>query len=292
MLRIGLFLLTNLAILVVISITFSVLGLSGMIAQQGMSFPAFLVMAAIFGMGGSVVSLLMSKSIAKRSTGAYVVTKPRNRTEQWLMETVARQAQAADIGMPEVAVYQSPAPNAFATGANKDAALVAVSTGLLQSMNADEVEAVLGHEISHVANGDMITLSLIQGVVNTFVIALAWVVGNLVDRALSGGRSRGMGPGFWLGRMVAEVVLGFLATMIVMAFSRWREFRADAGGARLAGKHKMIAALQRLGSLNEPSRLPASLNAFGINGGPGGIRRLLTSHPPLEDRIRALRESA
>lgn len=291
MLRIGLFLLTNLAILAVISISFTVLGLSGVIGVQGMNLPALLVMAAAFGMGGSMISLFMSKGMAKRSTGAYVITQPRNRTEEWLLETVERQAKAAGIGMPEVALYQSNAPNAFATGANKNAALVAVSTGLLQSMQADEVEAVLGHEVSHVANGDMVTLSLIQGVVNTFVIVLAWIVGAVVDRALSGGRSRGMGPGFWLGRMVAEVLLGFLATMIVMAFSRWREFRADAGGASLAGRHKMIAALQRLGSLHQPSQLPASLNAFGINGGlTGGLAKLMTSHPPLEERIRALQQ--
>jgi len=290
MLRVGLFLLTNLAILVVISITFNVLGLSRVIAQGGINFPSLLVMAAIFGMGGSIISLLMSKSLARRATGARIIHQPSNQAERWLVETVARQAKAAGIDTPEVAVYQSPAPNAFATGANKNAAMVAVSTGLLQAMHADEIEAVLGHEVSHIANGDMVTLSLIQGVVNTFVIALAWVVGSVVDRALSGGRGRGIGPGFWLGRMLAELVLGFLATLIVLAFSRWREFRADAGGAKLAGRRKMIAALQRLGSLNEPSRLPASLNAFGINGGHGALARLLMSHPPLDARIRALQE--
>jgi len=290
MLRVGLFLLTNLAILVVISITFNVLGLSRVVAQGGINFPSLLVMAALLGMGGSIVSLLLSKTIARRSTGAQVLGEPRNQSERWLLDTVARQANAAGIGMPEVAVYQSPAANAFATGANKNAALVAVSTGLLQAMRPDEVEAVLGHEVSHIANGDMVTLSLIQGVVNTFVIALAFVVGSLVDRALSGGRSRGMGPGFWLGRMIAEVVLGFLATLIVLAFSRWREFRADAGGAKLAGREKMIAALQRLGGVKEASRLPASLNAFGINGGHGALARLLMSHPPLAERIQALRE--
>lgn len=292
--RIGLFVATNLAILVVLSITVNVLGLRPFLDAQGINFGSLLVFAAIFGMGGSFISLFMSKWIALRSTGAQVIERPRNQAETWLVETVRRQAEQAGIAMPQVAVYQSPEPNAFATGANRNNALVAVSTGLLQHMNSDEVEAVLGHEVSHVANGDMVTLTLIQGVVNTFVIAIARVVGLLVDRALQGSNTeyRGPGIGFFVTTIVAEIVLGFLAAMIVMWFSRWREFHADAGGARLAGREKMIAALQRLQKLSAPSRLPSQMAAFGIVGGLGdGIKRLFMSHPPLEDRIAALRSA-
>jgi heat shock protein HtpX len=234
----------------------------------------------------------MSKWIAKMSTGAQVIDQPRNRSEQWLVQTVRAQASRAGIGMPEVAIFQAPEPNAFATGASRNNALVAVSAGLLQTMNEDEVEAVLGHEISHVANGDMVTLTLIQGVLNTFVIFLARVVGFLVDRALSSNNNEQYRPGigFWITSMVAEILLGFLASMIVMWFSRQREFRADAGGANLAGRQKMIAALERLRQVAEPSHLPSEMAAFGINGGLGdGLKKLFMSHPPLEERIAALR---
>jgi heat shock protein HtpX len=266
------------------------LGVDRFLYQSGLNLPSLLVFAAIFGMGGSLISLLMSKWIAKRSVGAQVIEQPRTQAERWLVETVQRQARAAGIGMPEVALYDSPEPNAFATGANRNAALVAVSTGLLEQMSADEVEAVLGHEVSHVANGDMVTLSLIQGVLNTFVIVLSRVVGYLVDQFLSRGENRGPGIGYWITSMILEIVFGLLASLIVMWFSRHREFHADAGGARLAGRGKMIAALERLQQLHEPSQLPSQMAAFGINGGLGdGLRKLLMTHPPLEERIAALR---
>jgi heat shock protein HtpX len=243
-------------------------------------------------MGGSFISLAMSKWIAKRSTGAQVIERPGNQTELWLVETVRAQASRAGIGMPEVAIFDSPAPNAFATGARRDSSLVAVSTGLLRNMNQSEVEAVLGHEISHIANGDMVTLTLIQGVVNTFVIFLARIVGFVVDRALSSNNNdqyQGPGIGFWVTSIIAEIVLGFLASMIVFWFSRQREFRADAGGAELAGRDKMVSALERLRQVAEPSRLPSEMAAFGINGGlKEGLARLFSSHPPLEERIAAL----
>jgi heat shock protein HtpX len=249
-------------------------------------------MAAIFGFGGSFISLLISKWMAKRATGAQVVEVPSNTTERWLVDTVKRQADKAGIGMPEVAIYDAPEINAFATGWNKNSALIAVSTGLLQNMTQDEAEAVLGHEVSHVANGDMVTLTLIQGVVNTFVIFLSRVVGFLVDRMLLK-NERGHGPGFWITTIVAELVLGILASIIVMWFSRYREFRADAGGASLAGRNKMIAALERL-KLNheQPAQLPDAVKSFGISGGVGGgLKRLFMSHPPLDERITALREA-
>lgn len=292
--RIALFLATNLAVLLLMSMTFRILGLDRMLASSGMNFTGLLVMAAIIGMGGAFISLLMSKSMAKFSTGAHVIQTPGNRTEAWLVETVRRQAQQAGIGMPEVAVFNSPQPNAFATGADRNNALVAVSTGLLQNMNEAEVEAVLGHEISHVANGDMVTLTLIQGVVNTFVFFLARVVGMVVDRALSSRSDdeyQGPGIGYWVVSMVAEVVFGVLAMVIVMWFSRHREFRADAGGAKLAGREKMIAALESLRRATQPAQLPAQLTAFGINGGTSGFARLFMSHPPLEERIAALRQA-
>ncbi len=291
--RIALFVLTNLAVLVVFSITANLLGIGPYLTQSGINFSSLLVFAAIFGMGGAFISLLMSKRMALWSTGAQVIDTPRSQAERWLVETVRRQAEAAGIGMPDVAIYQSPEPNAFATGANRNSALVAVSTGLLQHMDAPEVEAVLAHEVSHVANGDMVTLTLIQGVVNTFVIAFARVVGLVVDRALSGNsQDYRPGIGFFLASMVAEIVLGFLATAIVMWFSRHREFRADAGGARLAGRAKMIGALQRLKQMSAQSRLPSEMAAFGITGGLGqGLKRLFSSHPPLDERIAALREA-
>ncbi|REI38365.1 protease HtpX, partial [Xanthomonas oryzae pv. oryzae] len=249
-----------------------------------------LVMAAIFGFGGSFISLLLSKFMAKRSTGAQVITEPRTPTERWLLETVRRQAQAAGIGMPEVAVYDGPEINAFATGANRNNALVAVSTGLLQHMDQDEAEAVLGHEIAHVANGDMVTMALLQGVLNTFVIVLARVVGGIIDSAVSGNRDSGRGFAYYIIVFVLEMVFGMFATMIAMWFSRRREFRADAGGAQLAGRSKMIAALERLSLNHGQNTLPSQVQAFGISGGVGdGLRRLFLSHPPLTERIAALR---
>ncbi len=290
--RVLLFVLTNLAVVVVLGIIVNLLGANRFLTRSGIDLPTLLVFAAIFGMGGSFISLLLSKWIAKMSTGAQVIEQPRTPAEQWLVQTVRAQAQRAGIGMPDVAVYDAPEPNAFATGASRNKALVAVSTGLLQTMNEDEVEAVLGHEISHVANGDMITLTLLQGVLNTFVIFFARIVGFMVDRALSSRSDeeyQGPGIGYWITSMVAEIVFGILASIIVMWFSRQREFRADAGGARLAGRQKMVAALRRLQQLAEPSHLPSELAAFGINGGLGdGLKRLFMSHPPLEERIATL----
>lgn len=282
--RIVLFLATNFAVLILASVVMSLLGVNP--AQMS----GLLVMAAIFGFGGSLISLLMSKFMAKRSTGAQVITEPRNATERWLLETVRRQAQGAGIGMPEVAVYDGPEINAFATGANRNNALVAVSTGLLHNMSEDEAEAVLGHEISHVANGDMITMALLQGVLNTFVIVLARVVGGVIDSAMSGNRDGGRGFAYYIIVFVLEMVFGMFATMIAMWFSRRREFRADAGGAHLAGRQKMIAALERLSLNHGQSTLPAQVEAFGIAGGVGqGLRKLFLSHPPLTERIAALR---
>ncbi|QNH16591.1 protease HtpX [Xanthomonas sp. SS] len=285
--RIALFLITNLAVLVLAGIVMSVFGINP--NQMG----GLLVMAALFGFGGSLVSLLLSKFMAKRATGAQVITEPRNHTERWLLETVRRQAQAAGIGMPEVAVYDGPEINAFATGANRNNALVAVSTGLLRNMTEDEAEAVLAHEISHVANGDMVTMALLQGVLNTFVIVLARVVGGVVDGYLSGNRDGGRrGLAYYAIVMVLEMVFGLFATMIAMWFSRYREFRADAGGASLAGRNKMIAALQRLELNHGQSTLPSQVQAFGIAGGLGqGLRKLFMSHPPLSERIATLRAS-
>ncbi|KQR10785.1 MULTISPECIES: protease HtpX [Xanthomonas] len=282
--RIFLFLLTNLAVLFLASIVMSVLGVNS--AQMS----GLLVMGAIFGFGGAFISLLLSKFMAKRSTGAQVITEPRTPTERWLLETVRRQAQAAGIGMPEVAVYEGPEINAFATGANRNNALVAVSTGLLQNMSQDEAEAVLGHEIAHVANGDMVTMALLQGVLNTFVIVLARVVGGIIDSTLSGNREGGRGFAYYIIVFALEMVLGMFATMIAMWFSRRREFRADAGGAQLAGRSKMIAALERLSLNHGQSTLPSQVQAFGISGGVGnGLRRLFLSHPPLTERLAALR---
>ena len=293
--RIVLFVATNLGVVLLLGVIARLLGVDRFLYQSGLNLTSLLIFAAIFGMGGSLISLLMSKWIAKMSVGAQIIEQPRTQTEQWLVETVHRQAQQAGIGMPEVAIYDSPEPNAFATGANRNAALVAVSTGLLEQMTAEEAEAVLGHEVSHVANGDMVTLALIQGVLNTFVIALSRVVGYLVDQALSSRDQeyRGPGIGYWITSMVMEVVFGLLASLVVMWFSRWREFHADAGGAELAGRGKMIAALERLRQLSEPSQLPSQMAAFGINGGLGdGLRKLFMTHPPLEERIEALRRRA
>lgn len=289
--RIFLFLATNLAIIVVLSISLRLLGFEGFLDRQGvdLNLNSLLIFAAVFGFGGSFISLFISKWTAKRFTGARVIEQPQNSTESWLVQTVQRQAQLAKIGRPEVAIYDSPDINAFATGPSRNNALVAVSTGLLQYMSRDEAEAVLGHEISHVANGDMVTLALIQGVVNTFVIFLSRVIGHLVDRVVFK-TERGHGPAFWITSIVAELVLGILASIIVMWFSRKREFRADAGGARLTNKQQMISALERLkASVNQP-HLPDQLAAFGISGGIGrGLQRLFMSHPPLDERIAALR---
>lgn len=278
MMRVGLFLATNIAVLIVFSIVMNLLGLN----QQGTG--GFLIFAALFGMGGSFVSLLMSKSMAKRSVGAEVIETPRDNTERWLVDTVAKQAEAAGIGMPEVAIFHSPTPNAFATGAKKDDALVAVSTGLLHNMRQDEVEAVLGHEVSHIANGDMVTLALLQGVMNTFVMVFAHIIAGALDRD---GRGRGMG--YFIGYYVAQMALGFLASLVVMWFSRYREYRADAGGAALSSRGKMIAALERLNAGKETEPLPDSMAAFGIAGGLG---HLLSTHPPLTTRIERLRAAA
>ena len=287
--RILLFLLTNMAIMAVLFLICSVLGVDHYLTRHGLNMPMLLAFSAVMGMGGSFISLLMSKWIARISTGAQVITQPRNAAEAWLLATVEREARAAGIGVPEVAVYDAPEPNAFATGASRNKALVAVSTGLLQNMKQEEIEAVLGHEISHVANGDMVTLTLIQGVLNTFVFFLARVIGYAVDSAMRRDSDRGgIGMGYYATVFVAQMVLGILATLIVCAFSRWREFHADAGGAHLAGKRKMIAALERLKSLHEPSTLPQNMAAFGI---AGGVKDLFATHPPLEARIARLQQA-
>ena len=288
--RILLFLATNAAILVVISVVFRLLGLDGLLAQNGvdLDLTALLVYSAIIGFSGSLISLFMSKFMAKRSMGVHLIEHPANQAERWLVDTVAKQAQEAGIGMPEVGIFEG-APNAFATGWNRNDALVAVSTGLLHSMNEDEVEAVLAHEISHVANGDMVTLTLIQGVVNTFVVFLSRVIGHIVDRVILKNQS-GHGIGFFITSMIAQVVLSILASAIVMWFSRWREYRADAGGAKLAGRQKMISALQRLQQAHDPEPLPDEMAAFGISG--GAFKEIFASHPPLEKRIEALRNAA
>jgi heat shock protein HtpX len=288
--RVGLFLATNLAILVVLSITLRLLGVERILDERGvgLDYRSLLIFAAVFGMGGSFLSLAISKWSAMRLTGARVITEPQGSAEQWLVETVRHQAQAAGIGMPQVAVFDSPAPNAFATGARRDHALVAVSTGLLQNMNREEVEAVLGHEVSHVANGDMVTLTLIQGVVNTFVIFLSRVAGFFVDRVVLR-NERGLGVGYFVTMILAQILLGFLALLIVSAFSRRREFRADAGGARLAGREKMIGALERLKAASQQP-LPQSMAAFGIAGGERSVfARFFSTHPPLDARIARLR---
>lgn len=291
--RVFLFLLTNLAIMLVLGVVISVFGLGQVLDEQGidLDLQALLVLSAVVGMTGSVVSLAMSKFMAKRMTNAQVIEVAHTEQEEWLFKTVQRQAQAAGIGMPEVAIYDAPDMNAFATGMFRNSALVAVSTGLLAGMKRDEVEAVLAHEVSHVANGDMITLALIQGVVNTFVFFLSRVVGHVVDRVVFK-TERGHGPAYWITAIIAQVVLGILASAIVMWFSRQREFRADAGGANIAGRQKMVSALKRLQqSANQP-HLPEQLEAFGISGGMGvGIKRLFMSHPPLEERIEALQRS-
>jgi heat shock protein HtpX len=284
--RVFLLIVTNIAVMLVLSVVASLLGVDRYLTANGLNLGALLVMSAIFGFGGAFISLFMSKWMAKHSTGAQVITTPRNSTEYWLIETVGRQARAAGLAMPEVAIYEGE-PNAFATGATKNNSLVAVSTGLLQSMSKDEVEAVLAHEVSHIANGDMVTLTLIQGVVNTFVFFLSRVVGYLVDSFLRRGDSQSSGPGigYYVTSMVCQVVFGILASIIVAWFSRQREYRADAGAAKLeGGPNKMISALQRLGGMH-PEPLPKSMAAMGI---AGGIGSLFATHPSMEDRIAAL----
>ncbi len=287
MMRIVLFIATNIAIMLVISILFSIFRVGYVLDAQGVDLDlvALLIVSAISGMTGAFISLAMSKWSAKRAMGVRVITHPQNESEQWLMETVKRQAQQVGIDMPEVGIFDSADVNAFATGMTRNSSLVAVSTGLLQAMTADEVEAVLGHEMSHVANGDMVTMALMQGVVNTFVYFFATIIGHIVDRAVFK-NERGYGIGYYVTEFVAQLVLGILASMLVMWFSRYREFRADAGGASLASKTKMINALKALQRVHEPDVLPGQLAAFGING--GGVRKLFLTHPPLAERIAAL----
>ena len=289
MMRILLFLGTNIAIIALISITFRLLGIDNLLAQNNVDLDmnALLIYSAIIGFSGSLISLFMSKFMAKKSMGVHLIEQPQSQDEMWLLNTVQHQAQAAGIKMPEVGIFEG-APNAFATGWNKNDALVAVSTGLLQSMNRDEVEAVMAHEISHVANGDMVTLTLIQGVVNTFVVFFSRIIGHFVDRVVFK-VERGHGPAFRITSLIAQFVLGILASMIVMWFSRWREYRADAGSANLAGRDKMISALRRLQQAKDPQPLPDEMAAFGITG--AGLKELFASHPPLEQRIAALQRN-
>jgi heat shock protein HtpX len=287
--RIVLFLATNLAVLVVLSFFLNVLGVGQFLTAEGIDLTQLLAFSAVVGFAGSIISLLISKPMAKWSTGAQVIDGSEGTTQGWLVQTVRKLADKAGIGMPEVAIFEG-APNAFATGAFKNSALVAVSTGLLESMSRDEVEAVLGHEVAHIANGDMVTLTLIQGVVNTFVVFLSRIVGYVVDKMVFR-TERGVGPGFYITVLVSEIVFGILASIIVAWFSRLREFRADAGSAGLMGTPRpMIAALHRLGGL-QAGALPASMKASGINGAPSGFMALFSSHPPIEQRIAAL-ESA
>jgi heat shock protein HtpX len=289
--RIALFLATNLAIVFVLSITMRLLGVEPYLNANGLDLGNLLVFAAIMGFGGAFMSLAMSKWMAKKSVGAQVITDPRTQEELWLVQTVARQAQIAGIKMPEVAIFDSPEVNAFATGMTKNSSLVAVSTGLLRNMTREEAEAVLGHEVSHAANGDMVTMALIQGVVNTFVMFLSRVIGHTVDRVVFKNEN-GHGPAFFVTMIIAELVLGILASIIVMWFSRQREFRADRGGASLAGRQAMINALKRLQAQHDPQPLPEKMAAFGISGGKaGGFKRLFMTHPPLEERIEALQSN-
>jgi heat shock protein HtpX len=290
MMRILLFLATNAAVLVLISIVFQIFGIEGILAENGvdLNLQALLLLSAVIGFGGSFISLALSKFMAKRAMGVQIIEQPRSSTEQWLVSTVQRQAKEAGIGTPEVGVFNSPQPNAFATGMKRNDALVAVSTGLLNHMNSDEVEAVLGHEVAHIANGDMVTMGLLQGVVNTFVIFLSRVVGHVVDRVVFK-TERGYGPAYFITSIVAQIFLSIIASTIVMWFSRRREFRADEGGARLAGRQKMADALRALKRVSEPEDLPGEFAAFGISGGMGnGLKKLFMSHPPLDERIAAL----
>ncbi|MFA3791246.1 protease HtpX [Aliiglaciecola sp. SL4] len=288
MLRIFLFLGTNIAIIALLSLTFSLFGFQGLLAENGvdLDLTALMIYSGVIGFSGAFISLFLSKFMAKRSMGVHVIEQPTDTTQRWLIDTVRRQAEMAGIGMPEVGLFNSQSPNAFATGWNRNNALVAVSTGLLTHMNKNEVEAVLAHEVSHVANGDMVTMTLIQGVVNTFVVFLSRVIGHIVDRVVFK-VERGHGPAFWIVSIIAEIILGFLAMTLVMWFSRYREFRADEGGAKLAGKANMIAALAKLKSFQGTPDMPDEMAAFAINAGK--IQKLFSSHPPLEKRIENLR---
>ena len=286
--RIVLFLATNLAILLVLSVSMRLLGVEPWLNEQGLNLTALLIFAAVMGFGGSLISLAVSKWMAKKMMGVRVIKAPSNTTEAWLVDTVRKYARQAGIGMPEVGIYDAPDVNAFATGMSRNKALIAVSTGLLQQMTREEAEAVLGHEVAHAANGDMVTLALIQGVVNTFVLFPSRVIGHTVDRIIFKSEN-GHGPAFWVTVIIADLVLGILASLIVMWFSRQREFRADAGGASLAGRGAMIAALERLSAL-QPASLPDKMTAFGIaGGGASGLKRLFMTHPPLTKRIAALK---
>lgn len=286
--RLLLFIGTNLAVVMVLSVTMRLLGVEPYLNANGLNLSSLLIFAAVMGFGGALISLAISKWSAKKSMGVHVIENPSNPTESWLLETVRKYASAAGISMPEVGIYHAPEVNAFATGMSKNSSLIAVSSGLLQQMTREEAEAVLAHEVSHAANGDMVTMALIQGVVNTFVMFLSRVIGALVDKAIFK-TERGHGPAFFITMIIAELVLGLLASIIVMWFSRQREFSADRGGADLAGRSNMIAALERLGGLTPPA-LPEQMAAFGIAGGVGeGIKRLFMSHPPLQERITALK---
>lgn len=291
--RVALFLLTNLAIIVVGGVVLNLLGFSGILAQNGVDLDmrALFMLALVFGFAGSFISLLISKPMAKMAARVQIIDQPRTHHERWLMDTVAELARKAGIGMPEVGIFPAQQANAFATGWNKNNALVAVSEGMLQRFSAEEVKAVMAHEIGHIANGDMVTLSLVQGVVNTFVIFFARVIGFFVDRVLLK-NERGLGPGYYITSIVMDIVLGFIAMMIVAWFSRQREYRADAAGARLADRRGMISALQRLqAEYGMPNQMPDSMVAFGINGGGlKGLKAMFASHPPLDDRIAALQE--
>lgn len=296
MMRIALFLMTNLAVVLVASVTLSLLGVGNFMQGSSLNLTSLLIFCAVFGMAGSIVSLLLSKTMAKMSTGTQIIEQPRNQTEAWLMQTVGELSQKAGIKMPTVGIFPAMESNAFATGWNRNDALVAVSAGLLQRMSPDEVRAVLAHEIGHVANGDMVTMSLIQGVVNTFVMFFARIIGHTVDQFLKSNDDESTGPGiaYYVVSIAAELLLGILASIIVMRFSRWREFRADAAGASLASSAAMISALQRLKAEQEmPSQMPDTLTAFGIKTGrKSGIAALFSSHPPLEERIEALQQAA
>ena len=289
MFRIGLFIMTNIAIMVLISVVFSVFGIQGVLAENGvdLNLSALLIYSAVIGFSGALISLFMSKFMAKRSMNVQVITQPQSSDERWLVDVVKRQSKQAGIGMPEVGIFQHASPNAFATGWNRNNSLVAVSTGLLSHMTKAEVEAVLAHEISHVANGDMVTMTLLQGVINTFVVFLSRIIGHIVDRVVFK-VERGHGPAYWIVSIVAQVILGILAQMIVMWFSRYREYRADAGAGKLVGNRDMIAALKRLKTTPDDEGLPKEMSALAING--GNIKALFSSHPPLEDRIKALQQ--
>lgn len=289
--RIFLFILTNIAVMLVISLVLSILGVNTTQAVTGQSISSLLVMSLVVGFTGSFISLAMSKWMAKRSVGARVIEQPANATEQWLVETVRRQAMQANIGMPEVAIFDAAEPNAFATGARKNAALVAVSTGLLNSMTREEAEAVMAHEISHVANGDMVTLTLIQGVVNTFVFFFSRIVGNIVDKVIFKTEEGEVGPAYYITSIIAELLFGFLAMIVVMWFSRQREFRADAGGAHIAGRQAMINALKRLQNAHGADSMPQNMAALGISDQRKSFSRLFMSHPPLEERIERLQQA-